>query len=109
MANEVTAKRGDTFGEDVIAYADDAMTQPRDLTGVVIACQGKHTTGQKITFSIAVIDAANGLFRIEADAATTATWPPGLYDVDIEFKEGVAVNSTDTFRLNLLEDITNAN
>ena len=109
MSNEITAKRGDTFGEDVIAYSDDAMTQPRDLTGVVIACQGKHTTGQKITFSTTIIDAPNGLFRIEADAVTTAGWPLGLYDVDIEFNDGGTVNSTDTFRLNLLEDITNAN
>ena len=111
MVVEISAKRGDTFGEDVIAYIDDAMTTPRDLTGVTVACQGKLVgSNTTISLTVTITDAAQGLFRLSADAAATALWETGYYAMDIEFTDSTGVvNSTDTFYLKLIEDITNAN
>lgn len=101
----ITHKRGDTFTLAVTEYLDAEMQSPRDLTGVTITCQMRHPWGEDlVSLTPALTDAAAGTFTLTA--ADTEAWRIGKWSCDIEFDEGGVVNSSETFAIDVVEDVT---
>lgn len=106
MSGETTLvfKRGDTFSADCTAWLDDAMTEPRPLTGVTIESAARFARFSQ-QFTVSITDAENGEFNISATAAETALWPVACMRADIQYTAAGSVDSTETFYINVAEDI----
>ncbi|TFL16449.1 hypothetical protein [Jannaschia formosa] len=102
----LTAKRGDTL--TISGTRTDASGSAVSLVGVSIACE-IVLGALRYALTVEVIDAAAGTFWLVLDAATAATLTPGLWSGDVEFTDASGnVTSTETFRLQIIEDVTNA-
>ena len=101
----ITHKRGDTFA---IACTIENAGVAVDITGWTVASQARGTDDAVLqTFTVTVTDAENGSFAISATSTQTEAWALGNYSVDIEFiDEAGEVNSTETFTLSVIRDIT---
>ena len=101
----ITHKRGDTF--ELSSTIENAGVGV-DITSWTISSQARDEADAVLqTFTVTKTDAANGAFTVSATAAQTELWPIGSYQMDIEFIEGGGeVNSTETFTLSVLRDIT---
>lgn len=106
---EIYHKKGDTFTY-YARWTQGDSDLPVNLTGLTITSQVRaenFVDGLVVT----VTNAANGEFKISANAASTALWPitdsPGsrLFS-DIQITDGTTVASTETFQILLIEDIT---
>jgi hypothetical protein len=103
----ITHKRGDTFTMATQAFLDAGMSIPRDLSAVTIASTMEHQeTGTRFDLTTDITSATTGNYTISAAYADTAAWELGLWEVDIQFTEAPNRNSTDTFYLNIIKDIT---
>lgn len=101
------AKRGDTISfAGTLTDGEDAAV---DLGDVGIAA-ALLIGGTRYPFTVAKVDGgADGAFTLTIPAATSEGLPPGVGQADVEFTyPGGAVASTETFFVNLVEDITNA-
>lgn len=98
--------RGDTFSASCVYK--DANGVVVDITGMSIACSMLRD-GAGLAFDVTITDALNGVFTLDASASATAALEPGTYKADIEYTVGAVVNSTDVFKVKVLEDVTNAN
>lgn len=88
-----------TFTRDFTLYstyisAGNAGNVKLDLTGATVAAKIKRKASDAAalaTFSTAVVDAEEGIFRISLSAAQTAAlnFDVGVYDVLITFPSGV--------------------
>ena len=108
MAAVIRHKRGDTFDRERTIYWDAGDSVPADLTGWTAAMEIKHTSGVRNAVTVTIVDAPGGRVKMTADAAATATWPVGPNRADIEFTDGSGtVRSTETFMVEVEEDITN--
>ena len=102
-------KRGDTISWEC-SYTDD-LGGVVDITGYTIKCQARSKADESVLlFTVSTTDntidkfaPATGNFRIVID---TETFPIGRYLVDIEYRVGTLIKSSDTFELNIYEDIT---
>lgn len=102
-------KRGDTISWEG-SYTDD-LGGVVDLTSYSIKCQARSKENtETVLFTVntedTTIDKYNptsGLYRIVLD---TTTYPIGRYLVDIEYKTGQLIKSSETFELNIIQDIT---
>lgn len=102
-------KRGDTISWEG-SYTDD-LGGVVDLTSYSIKCQARSKedreavlfTANTVDNTIDVYNATQGLYRI---VLATTTYPVGKYLVDIEYQTGQLIKSSDTFELNIIEDIT---
>jgi hypothetical protein len=47
-----------------------------------------------------------GHFSLKATATATSSWEAGVYLIDIEFTQDGYVRSTETFSVEIIEDIT---
>lgn len=103
----ITHKRGDTFE---LACTVENAGVPVDITAWTITSQARDDADAVLqSFTVTKTDAANGAFSISATSTQTEAWELGGYSVDIEFIEGGGeVNSTETFTLSVLRDITRA-
>lgn len=112
MEYTIDHKRGDTISWE-IEYTDD-LGGVVDLTSYEIRSQARLKKDKTvILFDVAstnelpnkidVYDAVNGKFRIVLD---TETFPVGIYLVDIQMKFGNLIKSSETYELNIYEDIT---
>lgn len=101
----ITHKRGDTFA---IACTIENAGVAVNITGWTIASQARGADDAVLqTFTVTVTDAAAGSFTISATSTQTELWTLGSYSVDIEFIDGEGeVNSTETFTLSVIRDIT---
>lgn len=101
----ITHKRGDTF---TLNCSVENQGVAVDITLWTITSQARADDDTVLqTFTVTKTDAANGLFSVSATAAQTELWGLGNYAADIEFVEGGGeVNSTETFTLSVLRDIT---
>jgi len=100
----ITHKRGDTF---VLSCTLENEGNPVDITNLTIAAQVRQpddTILQSLT--VTKTDAANGAFTLGASATETEGWELRQYQCDIEFVEGGEVNSSETFSINVIKDIT---
>ncbi|MCA1777286.1 MAG: hypothetical protein LC676_17235 [Loktanella sp.] len=65
--------------------------------------------GVKLALSTVIVDAAAGLFALQLDPVNTEQAQPGIWRADVEFTDaGGAVDSSSTFTITVLEDVTNA-
>lgn len=108
MSAEITFKRGDTVAFDWEEYWDVAMSQPRDLTNVSVACWAEHETGARKTLSVSIIDSPAGKIHMVDPTSVSTPWLIGIWTVDVEFTEAGAVNSSPSWRIRIERDITNA-
>lgn len=102
----VTIRRGDTFSAEAV-YTDDSGS-PVNLTSYTIRGQ---LTGRGRTYDMqaVVTNAAQGQFTIGAPATSTRNWEVGSYEADIQYSVGEEVSSTDSFFIDVVRDVTNAN
>lgn len=99
-------KRGDTW--DFSGPLLDAAGEPWNLTGWAVASQLRTPAGALIQgFTCTVLDAPNGVIRVQASATDTAAWPIGraLTDVQLTSPDG-AVVSTTTVAFDVVTDVT---
>ena len=102
-------KRGDTISWEG-TYTDD-LGGVVDLTTYSIKCQARSKENKEaILFTVStadntidVYDPTHGLYRI---VLATQTFAVGRYLVDIEYQVGQLIKSSETFELNIIEDIT---
>ena len=101
-------KQGDTISWEV-NYTDD-LGGVVDLTNYSLKCQARRKDNRDIILfsiespdTIDVYDATHGNFRIVTD---TTTFEVGRYVVDIQYKLGSLIKSSETFELNIYEDVT---
>ena len=103
---EITHKKGDTL-EWVITLTENAVAV--DITNFTIQAQIRQKTTLIATLTTTITNASGGVFSLTATAANTATWTTGTHSCDIEFTDASnEVFSTQTFKLRLIDDITNA-
>lgn len=100
MSNQkILFKRGDTFSLQATANGEDITTwtiqsQIRDNSGTLIS-----------ELDITKTDAANGEYTLTHDGATSS-WPLKMLYCDIQYTVGGVISSTETFRIEVVEDIT---
>jgi hypothetical protein len=101
----ITHKRGDTF---VLSATLENSGNPVDITNFTITSQVRDVADELLqALTVTVTDANAGAFTVSATPAQTETWDVKTYVCDIEFVEvGGEVNSTETFEINVLKDIT---
>ena len=100
-----THKRGDTFELNSTLENEGV---PVDITNFTITSQVRQSDDTLVqALTVSVTDAVAGEFTISATAAETEVWEPGKLECDIEFVEPSGeVNSTETFAINVIKDIT---
>lgn len=103
----LSAKRGDTL--TINGTRTDRTTGAAvSLVGASVACEIKIGATRQ-ALGVEILDAASGTFRLSLDAETTASLRVGLWRSDVEFTDASGqVVSTDTFLLQVIEDVTNA-
>ena len=103
MVNRITHKRGDTFSAACTYQGADG--EPEPLAGYAIACKMRRAA-LVFAFTVTITDAPTGRYVISATAEQTAALEPGIWRADIEYSIDGAVSSTDTFQIEVIEDIT---
>ncbi len=121
MAN-INHKRGDTFQLDFTLEANDVAV---NITNFDIRAQARNAAGTLIlewnetNSGVNVTNATGGLFNFKSEATYSSTptgqlatesWPLGVMNVDVEFTDTSAtpdsVNSSETFTITVIEDVT---
>jgi hypothetical protein len=100
-------KRGDTINWLATYKVDDV---PTSVAGFTIRCQVRSEPYKTLVGSLSVTledqVASPGQYRLAKSAADVAAWPVGVLKADIEYMSGESVFSTETFEIELIEDIT---
>jgi len=100
----VIVKRGDTF--KIVGYIGSAG-EKADITGYAIRSQLRTRAGGLIAALDVTIDLPGRTFTLGASHQSTATWPVGAAQCDVEITDSRAdVRSTQTFTLSIIEGIT---
>lgn len=98
-------KRGDTISWEV--YYTDDLGAPIDISSYSIKIEAREKRNPDnllfSTTSVTKYNAAEGQFRLLLD---TDSFTVGRYLVDIQYSMTGLVKSSDTFELNILDDIT---
>lgn len=103
----ITHKRGDTFELSCTLENEGVAV---DITNFTITAQVRELDDTLLqALTVTKTDAVNGAFTLTATSAQTETWDPATYESDIEFIEGGGeVNSSQTFTIAVVKDITRA-
>jgi hypothetical protein len=109
MASQsINFKRGDTFS--LTCTRKDGSGSPINLTGYTITSTAKVGTSFSDVLTVTIINAAAGIFTLTETAANTATWPissdASIMYCDVQFVLSGVVKSSETFIINVIEDIT---
>lgn len=100
-------KRGDTLS--LSCARKDSLGAAVNLTGVTITSSVKMGAFTD-TLTVTVTNAAGGLFTLTRAAASTALWPvssdASIMYCDVQFIASGVTRSSDTFIINVIEDIT---
>lgn len=101
-------KTGDTLSL-TCTYVDSGGNAV-DITGYTIASKVK-AVGFEDTLTVTKTDAANGVFTISATATATSSWPVTTTSdsrlfCDVQFTLGSVVQSSETFQIIVVQDIT---
>lgn len=107
MASVIKHKRGDTIDWTGFYKINDV---PVDLTNITISCQFRKEDGTLVIApTIAKLNQGTnpGKYIISVNAATTSTFALGKLKADIQYTDvsGFVV-STETFSINIIQDIT---
>lgn len=115
-------KRGDTF--EISFTLTDNSGSAVDLTNYTVRAMARDSSGTEqvewteaqTTNGVYITNAAAGQFKLVRSASSppagqlaTTAWPLGRLEVDVEFSDNSSppvVVSSDTFFINVLEDIT---
>jgi|DEB0MinimDraft_10_1074344.scaffolds.fasta_scaffold23215_2 hypothetical protein len=115
-------KRGDTF--EISFTLTDNSGSAVDLTNYTVRAMARDSSGTEqvewteaqTTNGVDITNAAAGQFKLVRSASSppagqlaTTAWPLGRLEVDVEFSDNSSppvVVSSDTFFINVLEDIT---
>ena len=99
-----TIKRGDTFS--FTAEIKDSVTSLA-LTGAAskLKCYGRHYLTNQLITELTVIEKTSGIYLFSADS--TADWEVGVKILfDVEYTSDGMTSSSETFSVNVEEDIT---
>lgn len=98
-------KRGDTFSM-TCTYKEAGV--PQNLTPISIKSQIREATNLVTELTAVIADQTThpGVFVLTPQSANTANWPLGNLLCDIQFTEGEAVRSTETFYIQIIEQVT---
>lgn len=98
-------KRGDTFSLTCTYKQGGA---PYNLTNIAIKCQIREATNlvTELTPIKANQTTNPGVFVLVPESSNTAQWPLGNLLCDIQFTEAGAVRSTETFYVQIVEQVT---
>lgn len=108
MYIDYRVKRGDSWRFEGERLTKDGTLSPKSITGAV-AAEMLSPDGVKTTFDTEIIDANQGLFALRLDPVVTETIEPGVHIADVEFTDSSgAVDSSSTFTITVLKDVTNA-
>ena len=101
----ITHKRGDTFE---LSCTLENEGNAVDITSFTITSQVRGSDDVLLqALTVTKTDAGAGAFSLSATSAQTESWDVQTYLCDIEFIEsGGEVNSSQTFEINVLKDIT---
>lgn len=101
----ITHKRGDTFE---LSCTLENEGNAVDITNFTIACQVRAADDTLLqALTVTKTNAVGGVFTLGATATETETWGVAQYVADIEFIEVAGeVNSSETFTINVIKDIT---
>lgn len=99
-------KRGDTFDYSGSVSMTDAAGAAIDLAGWTVASKIEFPDAcTKVELNAEWVGSDNDAIRIHK--SETRDWPVGVADMDIQFTSAAnAVVSTETVRLEIVEDIT---
>lgn len=115
-------KRGDTF--EISFTLTDNSGSAVDLTNYTVRAMARDSSGTEqvewteaqTTNGVYITNAAAGQFKLVRSASSppagqlaTTAWPLGRLEVDVEFSDNSSppvVVSSDTFFINVLEDVT---
>jgi hypothetical protein len=104
----INFKRGDTFSLD--CTRKDSGGTAINLTGYTITSSVKMGGSFSDTLTVTVTNAAAGQFTLTKAAANTASWPISTDDspllCDVQFVLSGTVKSSETFEIDVVEDIT---
>ena len=96
---KIAFKRGDTFSLQATANGEN-------ITSWTIQSQIREPNGTLVSeLTVTKTDAANGEYTL-THAGSTSTWPLRMLYCDIQYTVGGVVASTETFRIEVIEDIT---
>jgi hypothetical protein len=96
-------KRGDTFTLTVTRR--DAAGAPINITGATVTSKMRRGTVE-IPLTATPTNPTGGVVTLTATATATALWAPGLYDCDVQYTSGSDVQSSETFQIEVVEDVT---
>lgn len=103
----INFKRGDTLA--IACTRKNSVGAPVNITGMTILSKVRNGAFED-SLVVNVTDAAAGEFTLSRSAANTAAWPltadGSIMRCDVEFTDGSNVNSSETFAINVIEDIT---
>lgn len=113
--NTLAIKKGDTFS--ALCQRVDQNGNPVNISGYTITSRVRSTTGFSGNLTVVVVTPAQGQFSINATATATASWPvcksidgtiteKNFLYCDVQYVSGSTVESSETFTLQVFEDVT---
>lgn len=96
-------KRGDTMLLTV-TYKVDGV--PTSVTSIDIESQVRRKNGELIATMTVTKLVGTGQFTLAPTVADTSNWPIDLLYCDIQFSQSGNIRSTETFGINVSEEIT---
>jgi hypothetical protein len=101
-------KQGHTFTAEVTTWLP-GRTEVRDLTGCTVTSTIEHTgTGERLDLTVAVTNAAGGVFTISATADQLADVPTGRWALDWLIEEDGEYGGSATTYIDIVRRITRA-
>lgn len=102
MCNIGTIKRGDTFSFTV-EIKDNVTGTPLLGAADRLRCQGRDVICSKLMVEMVISETSSGVYLFVANS--TQEWPKKIL-FDIQYTDGDVISSSETFFLNVEEDIT---
>lgn len=96
-------KRGDTFFLTVTYKVDEIAFDVSDFN---ISSQIRSASGSLIDTMQVVKLQQTGKFTLSSSSSNTKNWPLGRIFCDIQFEQGGIVRSTESFAINVIEEVT---
>jgi hypothetical protein len=101
-STQVLHKRGDTWHKRCTFLDDES--HPQSLSGYTIRSQVRTLSGDLVTaLTVNITDAINGEFEL---GPQSANWPISILECDIEYTISGVVFSTETFYIDVRQDVT---
>lgn len=100
----ITVKRGDTLAFIVRRKNEDGT--PRTGEALKLKSQLRNQKDVLLAEFDITETVVPGDYLFKVDATETALWITGTYNCDIQFKDGDIVQSSETFQVSVVKDVT---